>query len=73
MEWKARRVITKNGNSRTVVIPREYLQRMNLMLGDSVEMVFDDEKRELRIKNAEVRHSGVRAVRHARRPREVTP
>ena len=71
MEWKARRVLTKNGNSRTVVIPREFLQRMNLMLGEALDLIYDDEKNILKIKSAEGHQSGVRAVRHARAPREV--
>lgn len=69
MRWTARRFITKNGNSRTVAIPRPFLEKMRLMRGDAIDVVFDDDELVIRITNAEprpARANGISAARAAR-------
>lgn len=42
---RARRKISKQGNSSMIAIPPEFMEWMHVYTGDDVEMIYDDEYR----------------------------
>lgn len=70
MILRTRRLITKNGNSRTIALPRQYLEHMHLLLQDPVDVDYDDETKTITIRAAEGARYSKRGISVARTPRE---
>ena len=71
MKYAAKRVLAKNGNSYTVVIPRMFLMQMCLYRGVPLDLEYDDETETLTIRRGEPKPAGIYGRMAARAPRPV--
>lgn len=70
MKFKAVRALTKNGNSYTVALPRQFIIGLGLMRREQLLLVYDDDTEQLTITRATPRADRPKreSAAHAVRP-----
>ena len=66
MRYAARRTLSQNGNSYTVVIPRLFLMQMCLYKGIPLDLEFDAEAETITIRRGEPKPAGISVRGQAR-------
>lgn len=71
MKLRAVRILTKNGNSYTVVMPRSFLMNMRLTRGCELELVYDDDNDTVTMRAINPPPRNYRGVGHSREARPI--